>query len=133
MLALHGKTVLPFPAVNYLFIPWDFVLILVFLGAIVPWRGDARMKRLLSKPELTSADRLSLYKSTIFFQWLIVAIVAWRCVARTVSPEELGIAAGNPWQIAWISIALAGILCLNQVIGLRRIAEIPPEKRGPTF
>jgi membrane protease YdiL (CAAX protease family) len=119
--------------VNYLFIPWDFVLILVFLGAIVPWRGDARMKRLLSKPDLTSADRLSLYRSTIFFQWLIVAIVAWRCAARTVSPEELGIAAGNPWQIAWISIALAGILCLNQVLGLRRIAGIPPDKRGRLF
>jgi uncharacterized protein len=133
LLALRGKNVLPFPAVNYLFIPWDFVLILVFLGAIVPWRGDARMKRLLSKSELTSADRLSLYRSTIFFQWLIVAIVAWRCAARTVSPEELGIAAGNPWQIAWVSIALAGILCLNQVLGLRRIAGIPPDKRGRLF
>ncbi len=124
---------LPFPVVNYLYIPWDFVLILAFLGAIVPWRGDARMKRLLSMSELTSADRLSLYRSTIFFQWLIVAIVAWRCTARTISPEELGIAAGNPWQIALISIALVAILCLNQVIGLRRIAEIPPEKRGRLF
>ena len=27
-----GKTVLPFPPVNFIFIPWDFVLVLVFLG-----------------------------------------------------------------------------------------------------
>ena len=124
---------LPFPVVNSLYIPWDFVLILVFLGVIIPWRGDARMKRLLSKPELTTADRLSLYGSTIFFQWLIVAFVAWRCVARTVSPEELGIAASDPWQVVWTSIALAGLLCVNQVIGLRRITRMPEEKRGTLF
>ena len=75
---------------NSLFIPWDFVLVLVFLGVVVPWRGDARMKRLLSKPELTSADRLSLYGSTILFQWLIVAIVIFRCAARSVDPDRTG-------------------------------------------
>jgi uncharacterized protein len=133
LLALHGENVLPFPVVNSLYIPWDFVLILVFLGVIIPWRGDARMKRLLSKPELTTADRLSLYGSTIFFQWLIVAFVAWRCVARTVSPEELGIAASDPWQVVWTGIALTGLLCVNQVIGLRRITRMPEEKRGSLF
>ena len=124
---------LPFPAVNSLFIPWDFVLVLVFLGVIIPWRGDVRMKRLLSKPELTTADRLSLYGSTIFFQWLIVVIVLWRCQARTVSPEELGIAAGDPRQIAWASLVLTGLLCASQVVGLRRIARIPEGKRGTLF
>ena len=133
LLALHGENVVPFPAVNSLYIPWDFVLILLFLGVIIPWRGDARMKRLLSKPELTTADRLSLYGSTIFFQWVIVAIVAWRCVARTVSPEELGIAAGDTWQVAWTGIALTGLLCVNQVIGLRRITRMPEGKRGSLF
>jgi membrane protease YdiL (CAAX protease family) len=119
--------------VHPLFIPWDFVLVLVFLGVIVPWRGNARMKRLLNKPELTSADRLSLYGSTIFFQWLIVAMVAWRCGARSVSSEELGIAVGDPWQIVWTSITLTGLLCFNQVLGLRRITRIPERKRGPLF
>ena len=132
-LALYGETVLPFQSVNSLFIPWDFVLILVFLGVIVPWRGNSRMKSLMKKPELTSAGRLSLYKSTIFFQWSIVAVVACRCAARSVSPEELGIAAGNPWQIAWITFVVAGILCLNQVVGLRRIAGVPTDKRGHLF
>ena len=91
------------------------------------------MKRLLSKPELTTADRLSLYGSTILFQWLIVAIVAWRCVARTVDPDELGLAACDPWQVAWTSIALTGLLCANQVVGLRRITKLPEGKRGSVF
>lgn len=124
---------LPFPAVISLYIPWDFVLILLFLGAVIPWRGQTRMKRLMSKLEFTTADRLSLYGSTIFFQWLIVAIVAWRAAARSLSPEELGIAAADPWQIAWISVVVTGLLCFNQVIGLRRISTVPEAKRGPLF
>jgi uncharacterized protein len=125
--------VVPSPPVNSLFIPWDFVLVLLFLGIVIPWRGDARMKRLLSKPDLTTADRLSLYGSTIFFQWLIVATVAWRCVARGVGPEELGLAASDPWQVAWTSIALTGLLCINQVVGLRKISRLPEGKRGSLF
>jgi uncharacterized protein len=125
--------VLPFPLVISLFISWDFFLVLLFLGIVVPWRGDARMKRLLSKPELSSADRLSLYGSTIFFQWLLVGIVAWRSAARTVSPEELGLAARDPWQVAWTSIALTGLLCINQVVGLRKISRLPEGKRGSLF
>jgi membrane protease YdiL (CAAX protease family) len=132
-LALNAKIVLPFAAVKFIFIPWDFVLILAFLGVFVPWRGDARMKRLLNKPELTTADRLSLYRSTIFFQWVIVGTVAWRCAARTVSPEELGIAASDSWRVAWTAIALTGFLCVNQVIGLRRITGMPESKRGSLF
>lgn len=124
---------LPFPGVNPLYIPWDFVLILLFLGFYIPWRGASRIKKLLDKPELTSADRLSLYASTILFQWLIVALVAVRASARSVSPEELGLAARNPWQIAWVSIALTGILCFNQVIGLRKIVHVPEDKRGSVF
>src|ERR1700733_10607429 len=119
----------PFASVNFLYIPWDFVLILVFLGVVVPWRGDVRMKRLLRKAELTSTDRLSLYGSTIFFQWLIVAIVALRCAMRGVSFEELGVTASDPWRITWITISLVGILCANQVFGLRKISILPPEKR----
>ena len=116
-----------------LFIPWDFVLILLFLGVVIPWRGAARMKRLMSKPELTAADRLSLYGSTILFQWLIVAIVGLRALMRGVEPQELGIAAGDPWLVAWMSIALTGLLCLNQVVGLRRITKVPESKRGRLF
>jgi membrane protease YdiL (CAAX protease family) len=127
---LQGENVFPSRAVTSLFIPWDFAVILIFLGVIVPWRGNARMKRLLSKEVLTTADRLSLYKSTILFQWLIVAVVAWRCAARAVDLDELGIATANPWQLAWVTVALAGLLCLNQLAGLSRLAKTPEDKRG---
>ncbi len=118
---------------NSLFIPWDFVLILLFLGVVIPWRGAVRMKRLMRKPELTTADRLSLYGSTIVFQWLIVVIVGLRVLIRGVELEELGLAASDPWRIAWTTIALTGFLCLNQVVGLRRITKIPADKRGRLF
>jgi membrane protease YdiL (CAAX protease family) len=120
----------PFIPVNFIYIPWDFILILLFLATLVPWRGAVRMKRLMSKPELSSADRLSLYQSTIFFQWLIVA---WRVIARDVSPGELGLSVDNPWRILWTSAALTGILCANQFIGLRKIASLPADKRGSVF
>jgi hypothetical protein len=111
----------PFPVVSSLYIPWDFVLILLFLGIVIPWRGSVRMRRLMSKPGLSTSDRLSLYGSTIFFQWLLVAIVGYRCFVRSVSPGELGLVAGDPWKVALISCGLTGLLCLNQVMGLRRI------------
>ena len=91
---------------NFLYIPWDFALILVFLGVVVPWRGAARMKRLLSKPELTTSDRLSLYA---IHDFLPVADRGDRGLAmrgRDVGPDELGLAAGDPWQVAWTSVAL---------------------------
>ena len=133
LLALRCEVVLPCPVVISLFIPWDFVLILLFLAMIIPWRGNVRMKRLLDKADLTSRDRLSLYGSTIFFQWLLVAIVAWRCVARGVELEELGLAVTDPWRIAWTSIALTGLLCINQVLGLRKVSHLPEGRRGSLF
>lgn len=123
----------PFPVVNSLYIPWDFVLILAFLGVFVPWRGAAKMKKLLSKPQLTGRERLLLYGSTIFFQWLLVAIVAARCVARSVGPEELGLAVGSVSRVVSSGILVTGILCFNQVFGLRKLTSLPPERRGPFF
>jgi membrane protease YdiL (CAAX protease family) len=117
--------------VNPLYIPWDFVLILLFLAVIVPWRGQSRMRRLMSKPEPTSSDRLSLYGSTIFFQWLLLAVVALRCLARSVGGDELGLSTGDPWRVILTTVFLTAFLCLNQVFGLRKIAKMAPEKRPP--
>ena len=127
------ETCFHFPPVTSLYIPWDFVLILLILAVVVPWRGDVRMKRLLSKSELTSADRLSLYASTILFQWLIVAIVLSRCLARGVAFEELGVTVGDPWQVAWISFGLTGFFCIVQFLGLRKITRLPEDQRGASF
>jgi membrane protease YdiL (CAAX protease family) len=120
-------------AVSPLFIPWDFLLVLLFLVVIVPWRGARRMRRLLAKPELTSRDRISLYASTILLQWLILAVVAVVCARRSVGPDELGLAAVDPWRIAWVTVALTGIFCMNQVFGIRKITSLPPAKRGSLF
>ena len=35
--------------------------------------------------------------------------------------------------MAWTSIALTGFLCLNQVVGLRKIKKLPEDKRGRLF
>jgi membrane protease YdiL (CAAX protease family) len=119
--------------VTSLYIPWDFFLILVLLAVVIPWRGTVRMKRLMSLPQTSASDRLALYGSTILFQWLLVLIVAWRCVARSVDLGELGLSTSDPWRIAWISAVLTGLLCLNQVFGLTKLSQLPREKRGSVF
>jgi membrane protease YdiL (CAAX protease family) len=39
----------------------------------------------------------------------------------------------NPWKIAWVTIGLTLTLCAGQVAGLRKLAQIPIEERGPLF
>lgn len=118
---------------NSLFIPWDFALVLFFLGVIVPWRGNLRVKRLLAKPQLTSSDRLRLYWSTIVLQWVIVAVIAVLCARRSVSPEELGLSLAHPIRIFWVAVTLTSILCVNQIFGMRKIMGLPAERRGSLF
>src|SRR5260370_1482665 len=91
-LALYLETVFPFSAVNLSAIPWDFILILIVLGVLVPWRGAVRVRRLLAQPALTSSQRLFLYASTITFQWFIVAVVYWRSAPRHLTPT-------HPWVV----------------------------------
>jgi membrane protease YdiL (CAAX protease family) len=113
--------------------PWDFILILVVLGVLVPWRGAMRIKRLLARPALTTSERLSLYASTIAFQWLIVAIVAWRAFSRHLTSEELGLTVSAPWRTALIAVILTALLCANQWASLRRIVRLPEDQRGFMF
>src|SRR5260370_38107045 len=62
--------------------PWDFWLIFFVLGVILPWRGRMRLKKLLTVPHVSTAERLALYASTIAFQWVPVAVVAWWGVGK---------------------------------------------------
>ena len=110
--------------------PWDFILILFVLGVLVPWRGAMRIRRLLAQPALTTSERLSLYASTIAFQWLIVAIVAWRAFSRHLTLEELGLTVSAPWHTVLIAVVLTALLCVNQWASLRRIARLPENQRG---
>jgi len=119
--------------VNSLYIPWDFLLALLFLGVIVPWRGARRMQRLLAKPDLSSSDRLKLYISTIVLQWLLVGVIAALSAYRSVSPWELGVAVSQPSRVFWVALVLTAILCLNQIFGIRKILSLPHERRGGLF
>src|SRR5207245_3108567 len=104
--------------------PWDFALILFALGVVVPWRGTVRMRKLLARPSLETADRLMLYVSTIVFQWLAVAVVAWRCYARGLSAQRLGVAFPQPVLTTVTAVALSLVLASNQFFGLRRLARL---------
>jgi membrane protease YdiL (CAAX protease family) len=118
---------------NLTVIPWDFFLILIVLCTLVPWRGAVRVKRLLSQQLPGGAERLSLYISTIAYQWLIVAIVAWRAFSRGLGLVELGLTAADPWRSAWIALALTGLLCTYQFASLRMMAKVPDAQRGFLF
>ena len=123
----------PFPAVSLSTIPWDFILILIVLGVLVPWRGAVRVKRLLAQDALTTSQRLSLYASTIAFQWLLVAVILWRSFSRHLSPNELGLVVSGVWQTWSVALVVTGLLCMNQWAGVRKMARLPPSQRGFLF
>jgi len=125
--------VFPFPAVSLSTIPWDFILILIVLGVLVPWRGAVRVKRLLAQDALPTSQRLSLYASTIAFQWLLVAIILWRSFSRHLSPNELGLVVSGVWQTWFVALVVTGLLCMNQWAGVRKMARLPPSQRGFLF
>jgi membrane protease YdiL (CAAX protease family) len=119
--------------VNLSAIPWDFILILIVLGVLVPWRGAVRVRHLLAQPTLTSSQRLFLYASTITFQWFIVAVVYWRSASRHLSPTDLGLVVSGVWRTLSIAFVFTALLCLNQWAGLRKIALVAADQRGFLF
>jgi uncharacterized protein len=74
--------------------PWDFWLIFLVLAVVVPWRGRIRLRQLLAKPRVESHERISLYFSTIGFQWIAVGVAAWRAWAHGYTRTELGLSTG---------------------------------------
>jgi len=98
--------------------PWDIWLIFLVLAIVVPWRGRIRLKQLLAKPSVESRERISLYLSTIAFQWVAVAIAAWRAWAHGYTRMELGLGTGpNLFRsvIAGLggTVVLAGLHWMN--------------------
>ncbi len=110
--------------------PWEFVAILLLLGVLVPWRGAIRVRKLLLQPQITTADRLALYASTIAFQWLMAGLVLWRALAHHISLEHLALAMPRPALTTFIAAVLAGLVVTNQVIGIRRLSRLPAERQG---
>lgn len=110
--------------------PWDFWLIFFVLGVILPWRGRARLRKLLAIPHVGMMERLSLYTSTIAFQWIIVALVAWRAWAHGFTAAELGLTIDGKGRVLLTGIAGAAALAILQWLNLRRMGRLPAAARG---
>jgi membrane protease YdiL (CAAX protease family) len=111
-------------------LPWDFILILLVLAVVVPWRGAARVRALMRRPALTSVDRIALYASTIAFQWLATAIILWRATAHGYKLSDLGLALPSPWLTVIVALALSALITFNQAASIRRLASLPNDKQG---
>lgn len=114
-------------------LPWDFVVIFLVLGIFVPWRGLVRVRALLARPQLSSAERISLYASTIAFQWLAAGVIAWRAVAHGFGPAALGLVAERAAPGLVLGAAMAVVLASLQIVSLRQLSRLPPEKRGHLY
>lgn len=106
---------------------WDYILILIFLGAVVPLMGRWRVERILRGPEPAQTDRLRLYASTIAFQWIIAAVIFWRVAKHGMATAALGLGAPPPVLTAIVSVALVALLLANQLLSLRQVGVRPQE------
>jgi membrane protease YdiL (CAAX protease family) len=111
--------------------PWDIWLIFLTLAVILPWRGRVRMKKLLAMPSVSSMERLVLYASTIAFQWLAVAVVAWRAWVLGYTAALLGLLLHDRGRLAMAAIVGAAAIGTLQWLNLRRVGRVPIESRGP--
>jgi uncharacterized protein len=109
---------------------WDFALILLFLGIAVPFLGRRRVRQLMQMPSTTKLDRLSLYASTLAFQWLAAGVILWRTNAHEIRTIQLGLAIPNPALVMTVSVVLSALILFNQIMGLRRLVTQPDKIQG---
>ena len=109
---------------------WDFALILLVLGIAVPLLGRRRVGQLMRTPSTTKMDRLSLYATTLAFQWIAAGVILWRAVAHGLRAAKLGLAIGSPALTVTITIVLTALVLLNQLFSLRRLVSNPAEVQG---
>lgn len=110
--------------------PWDFAIILLFLGLAVPWLGYRRVRRLMQAPSITTIERLGLYVSTLILQWVITGLVLWRTRAHAIRPAQLGLSVPRPFLTATVSAVVSLLLLVNQLFAIRRLASRPQEIKG---
>ncbi|HYT18915.1 MAG TPA: CPBP family intramembrane glutamic endopeptidase [Candidatus Polarisedimenticolia bacterium] len=109
---------------------WDIGLIFLVLGVILPWRGRARMKKLMAMPRVSTMERLSLYASTIAFQWFAVAVVGWRAWAQGFTVSQLGLIVPDKSRILIAATVGTATIASLQWLNLRRMGKIPVQARG---
>jgi membrane protease YdiL (CAAX protease family) len=109
---------------------WDFALILLFLGIAVPVLGRRRVRQLMQMPSTTKMDRISLYASTLAFQWIAAGIILWRTNAQGIRASRLGLQVPHAALAVSATVALAALILLNQIMGLRRLVAQPEKTHG---
>jgi len=109
---------------SYREMPWDFWLIFLFLGVVIPWRGYARLKKLLALLRVETREKLALYAATIAFQWALTGVVLWRGLARGLRVEDFGLASTNIVRILIIGFVGGVAVGSLQWLNLRRIGRM---------
>jgi membrane protease YdiL (CAAX protease family) len=109
---------------------WDIGLIFFVLAVIIPWRGRLRLKKLIAMPHVSSVERIALYASTIAFQWVAVAVVAWRAWEHGYRAAELGLTIHNTTRLSSAAIVGGATIAALQWLNLRRMGRIPVRNRG---
>jgi membrane protease YdiL (CAAX protease family) len=110
--------------------PWDVWLIFFVLGVVVPWRGRMRLRELLAKPAVGTRERVSLYASTIAFQWVAAGVAGWRAWARGFTASQLGLVVHDGWRVAIAAVLGAGLLAALHWLNLRRMGRLTTKTRG---
>jgi uncharacterized protein len=108
---------------SYRTVPWDFLLIFFVLAVIVPWRGWARLQRLLALPSISSRDRVALYLTSIATQWIVTAVIAWRAFAHGFSFASLGVKFEPVWELSLVGVLGATLIGLAHWFNLRRVSR----------
>jgi uncharacterized protein len=103
-------------------VAWDIWLIFFVLGVVVPWRGRIRLRQLLANPHVGTPERLSLYISTIVFQWLAAGVAAWRAFAHGFRWAEMGLVEPSYSTVVG-GIVGAGAIAALQWLNLRRMGS----------
>jgi membrane protease YdiL (CAAX protease family) len=104
--------------------PWDFLLIFLFLIVVLPWRGRQRIRRLLALDNVTGSQRLQLYSSTIAFQWTLAALIGWRSLASGLTAADLGFVRFADPLIWVVAAAGASLIAFFHWRNLRRMSAL---------
>lgn len=104
--------------------PWDFWLIFAFIGVVIPWRGRARLRHLLSLPSMGPKEKILLYATTIAFQWVLAMVVGWRALARGLTAKEVGLTEVNFLEFLFPGMVGAVVLGGLHWLNLRRIGKM---------
>ena len=110
---------------------WDILLIFFVLGVVVPWRGRKRLQQLVAKPRVEPGERLSLYWSTITFQWIAAVVVAWRAWAHGLTAQQLGLVMPRRLWLMLITVCGGVVIVTLQWLNLRRMGRSTSPLRGP--